>query len=507
MVLWGSLIKHSAGGKTNRLEMVLPDHGFALKKVTELLTSSGGMVKRISDIKVVGHRVVHGGDKFSTPAIVDAATEAEIEKCVTLAPLHNPANLSGIRAARESFPSAQQVAVFDTAFHATMPPDAYRYAIPKELYEKHHIRRYGFHGTSYKYVSGAAAEALGQPLEDLNMIICHLGNGASMACLQKGKVVDTTMGLTPLEGLVMGTRSGDLDPGAYTHLCNQLGMTPKDVDTLLNKKSGLLGISGKSDMRENIEMAAKGDADAALARQLTVQRLRKYVGSFLVRLNGDLDALVFTAGVGENDRGLREMVCEGLVPLGIDIDPAKNQQIQGKLAEVQSNESRAKIMVVPTNEELSIASQSLELCKLLSPSAGKALPGQSSELKIQDVITPKQFTYNMFSIARANPQHIVLPEGSDPRIIRAAAEVLERGLAKLTILGNPQKVAELAKKEGVSIAGANVIDQATAPIDAMVDSLLDARKHSQREILNPEKATALLRDQSNPQWFGTMMMH
>merc|ERR1719502_452341 len=389
MVLWGSLIKHSAGGKTDKLEMALPDHSFSMKKVTELLIGAGGMVKQISDIKVVGHRVVHGGDKFSTPAIVDAATEAEIEKCVTLAPLHNPANLSGIRAARDSFPSAQQVAVFDTAFHATMPPDAYRYAIPKELYEKHHIRRYGFHGTSYKYVSGAAAEMMGQPLENLNMIICHLGNGASMACLQNGKVVDTTMGLTPLEGLVMGTRSGDLDPGAYTHLCNQLGMTPKDVDTLLNKKSGLLGISGKSDMRENIEMAAKGDADALLARQIYVQRLRKYLGSFLVRLNGDLDALVFTAGVGENDRGLRELVCAGLQSFGLDMDVAKNQQIQGKLAEVQSVESRVKIMVVPTNEELSIATQSLELCKLMSPTALKPAGPQSGGIKIKDVVSAK----------------------------------------------------------------------------------------------------------------------
>merc|ERR1719454_2255712 len=329
--------------------MALPDHSFALKKVTELLTGAGGMVKQVSDIKVVGHRVVHGGDKFSTPAIVDATTESEIEKCVTLAPLHNPANLSGIRAARESFPSAKQVAVFDTAFHATMPPDAYRYAIPKELYTKEHIRRYGFHGTSYKYVSGAAAEALGQPLEDLNMIICHLGNGCSMACLKNGHVVDTTMGLTPLEGLVMGTRSGDVDGGVFTFLCEHLGMKPKDVDTLLNKKSGMLGISGMSDMRDNIKAAAEGNPEAALARAVYCQRIRKYIGSFLVKLNGDLDALVFTAGVGENDKGLREMVCEGLMPLGIDIDPAKNQQIQGKLAEVQSRESRVKIMVVPTN--------------------------------------------------------------------------------------------------------------------------------------------------------------
>lgn len=497
----GSLIKHTVDGKSDKKEMALPDHVFAMKKVTEMLTGAGGMVKDISAIKVVGHRVVHGGDKFSTPAVVDAATEAEIEKCTTLAPLHNPANLSGIRAARGSFPSAQQVAVFDTAFHATMPPESFRYAIPKELYEKHHIRRYGFHGTSYKYVSAAAAEFLDRPLEDLNMIIFHLGNGASMACLQNGKVVDTTMGLTPLEGLVMGTRSGDLDPGAYTHLCNELKMTPKEVDTLLNKKSGLLGISGNADMRENIDRAAKGDQDALLARALTVQRLRKYVGSFLVRLNGDLDALVFTAGVGENDRGLREMVCAGLESLGVDIDVAENQKIQGKLAEVQSSKSRAKILVVPTNEELSIATQSLELCKFMSSSAAKPTESKSTILKIKDVVSPKEFTYNMFSIARSNKQHIVLPEGSDPRIIKAAGEIIARGLANLTILGNPAEVAKIAKQEGVSLEGVPVIDNATVNIDDMVASLVAARKASG---MTPEQAKELVRDST---WFGTMMMH
>lgn len=491
----GALIKHSANGMTEKLQMALPDHVFAMKQVTGLLTGPSGLVKDRSEIKVVGHRVVHGGDKFSTPALVDATTEAEIEKCVALAPLHNPANLSGIRAAKDSFPSARQVAVFDTAFHATMPPESYRYAIPKELYEKHHIRRYGFHGTSYKYVSTATAEALGRPLDELNLIIFHLGNGASMACLQNGKVVDTTMGLTPLEGLVMGTRSGDLDPGVYTHLTTSLGMTPKEVDTLLNKKSGLLGISGQSDMRENIAMAAKGDPDAKLARALTVQRLRKYVGSYLVRLNGDLDALVFTAGVGENDRGLREMVCAGLAPLGIDIDVAKNQQIQGELAEVQSGDSRMKIMVVPTNEELSIATQSLELCKLLSPQK----PQTHFTLKIPDVVSPKSFTHSIYSKAQANKQHIVLPEGNDARIIKAAGEILARGLANLTILGNPAEVAKLAEQEGVSLSGAAIIDHATVPVDDMVRSLLQARKN-----MKTEEATKLVRDCT---WFGTMMMH
>jgi len=495
----GSVIKHNVtkDGSTAKLVMKIPDHGFALTEVNKLLTGAGGPVQRIADIKVCGHRVVHGGSKFSTPAVVDAETEAEIEKCITIAPLHNPANLNGIRVAREIFPNATQVAVFDTAFHATMPPESYRYAIPKELYEKHQIRRYGFHGTSYKYVATATAEHLGTPLEDLNLIICHLGNGCSMACLQKGKVVDTTMGLTPLEGLMMGTRSGDLDPGVYTHMVGALGMTPKEVDTTLNKKSGLLGISGDGDMRENIARAAKGDVDATLARAMFVQRLRKYVGSYLVRLNGDLDALVFTAGVGENDRDLREAVCAGLAPLGIDIDAAKNQKIQAELAEVQSTQSKAIVMVVPTQEEWSIATQSLELCKLMGATGSAA---SAPDMTPQDVVSPKKFTFNMFSIARSNKQHIVLPEGQDARIVKAAGEILARGLAALTILGNPAEVAKLAKQEGVSLEGAAIIDNATAPIDDMVAALVENRKGK----VTKEEAVKLIRDST---WFGTMMMY
>jgi acetate kinase len=249
-----------------------------------------------------------------------------------------------------------------------MPPESYRYAIPKELYEKHHIRRYGFHGTSYKYVSQTAADHLGKPLESLNMIICHLGNGCSMACLEKGKVVDTTMGLTPLEGLIMGTRSGDIDPGAYTHLATSLNMSPKEIDTVLNKQSGLLGITGDSDMREIIARAGKGDPDAVLARKMVTQRLRKYLGSYLVRLGGELDVLAFCAGVGESDRGLREMMCSNLKRLGIEMDNAKNQEVQAVLAELQTPASTTKIMCVPTDEEGSIATQSLELCGFIKPS-------------------------------------------------------------------------------------------------------------------------------------------
>lgn len=362
----GTVIKHEVGEETTKMNIPLKSHGAALKKLSEILTTAGGPVPNIRDIKVVGHRVVHGGPNFSEPTIVDASTEKAIEECNTLAPLHNPVNLEGVRLSKEVFASAKQVAVFDTAFHATMPPQSYRYAVPKDLYEKHHVRRYGFHGTSYKYIVGAAAEKLGRPADELNMIIFHLGNGASAACIKNGKVLDTTMGLTPLEGLVMGTRSGDIDAGVYTYLTTGLGMSPKEVDTILNKKSGLLGVCGKSDMREVIAGAAKGDVDCMLARRLVIERLRKFLGAFLVKLDGKCDVLVFTAGMGESDHNMRELVCSGLAPLGIDMDYAKNRIIHAGGAategEVQSQFSRARIMILPTQEELCIAQQSLEVC-------------------------------------------------------------------------------------------------------------------------------------------------
>jgi len=361
--LQGCVIKHEieATGKSQKIDIALPDHAAALKKVVELLQATDSPVKNLKDIVVIGHRVVHGGDTLVNPTILDSASEAKIEEVTPLAPLHNPANMMGIRVCKDLFPWAKQVAVFDTAFHATMPPESYRYAIPKELYEKHHIRRYGFHGTSYKYVSGATAQAMGRPLAELNMIICHLGNGSSMACLKHGQVVDTTMGLTPLEGMVMGTRSGDIDAGVYTFLCDNLKMSYKDVDTLLNKKSGLLGVTGKSDMREVIDGAKNGDPDCQLARSLFVQRVRKYIGAFLVKLDGHLDALVFTAGVGENDKGFRELVTANLQRFGIEVDPARNQALKGS-GEIQSARSTVKVMVTQTQEELCIAEQSLQVC-------------------------------------------------------------------------------------------------------------------------------------------------
>lgn len=372
--LEGCILKHEFNNQTKKLPCQLKDHAEALQKVAEILTAIDGPVKDRSDIKVVGHRVVHGGPTINQPTVIDATSEAIIEKCVPLAPLHNPANLMGIRQARAQFP-VPQVGVFDTAFHATMPPESYRYALPKEMYEKYDVRRYGFHGTSYKYVSGAAAAMIGQKLEESNMIICHIGNGCSMACLKDGKVVDTTMGLTPLEGLMMGTRCGDIDAGVYTYLCEHVKMTPKEVDTAMNKKSGLLGIGGTQDMREIIENGGKGNADAALARKMYVERVRKYLGSFLVKLNGQLDALVFTAGVGENDKGFRELVTDGLQQLGIQVDPVKNKALSGG-GEIQSSLSRAKVLVVPTQEELCIAQQSLEKLNLIQPVAPKAPTGK-----------------------------------------------------------------------------------------------------------------------------------
>jgi len=267
----------------------------------------------------------------------------------------------GIRMGKEIF-KAPHVAVFDTAFHATMPPESYRYAIPKELYEKHSIRRYGFHGTSYKYVSQAAADELGKPLKNLNMIIMHLGNGCSMCCVKNGQCVDTTMGLTPLEGLIMGTRAGDLDCAVFTYLCNQ-GMSAKEVDTLLNKKSGLLGVGGKSDMREIIAAAKAGDEDAALARNLYIQRLRKYIGAFMVKLDGKVDAIVWTAGVGENDREVRELALANLDRLGIEVSTERNRSVSEGV--ISTDKSRTKVLVVPTKEELCIATQALEITGLM----------------------------------------------------------------------------------------------------------------------------------------------
>eukprot|EP00288_Rhodomonas_lens_P007150 CAMPEP_0177719356 /NCGR_PEP_ID=MMETSP0484_2-20121128/16059_1 /TAXON_ID=354590 /ORGANISM="Rhodomonas lens, Strain RHODO" /LENGTH=1342 /DNA_ID=CAMNT_0019231567 /DNA_START=67 /DNA_END=4096 /DNA_ORIENTATION=+ len=345
------------------------DHKGAISEVLKLLRDPKlGVILDPAEIAVVGHRIVHGADKFNTATILTDDVIKAVEDASALAPLHNPPNLLGIRVAREIF-KCPQVGVFDTAFHATIPPENYTYAIPLQLQREHHIRKYGFHGSSFCFVTGATAERLSMKRTEMNAIICHLGNGASMACIKQGRCIDTTMGLTPLEGLVMGTRSGDIDAGVVTHLINALGMSPKEVDTLLNKRSGLLGLTGHSNMQAVHAAADNGDADAALAEKIFVERIRKYIGSFLVKLEGELDALVFTAGVGENSERIRAMVCQGLGRLGMVLDTTKNTGASGvkEPAIISGVHSRTKILVVPTNEELGIAMQSVAAVGLIEP--------------------------------------------------------------------------------------------------------------------------------------------
>ena len=350
-------ISHTAQDRTRReVAPDVTDHGAALREIIARLALSPG------DIDVVGHRVVHGGQAFSAPALITPEVECAIADFIPLAPLHNPANLLGIQRAREAFPDSAHVAVFDTAFHATMGADAYTYALPAHLLADHGVRRYGFHGSSYRYVLDATAAHLGRPAGAVNAIILHLGNGASMAAIRAGACVDTTMGMTPLEGLVMGTRSGDVDPGVLTFLQAELGMSATEVDATLNRRSGLLGLCGESDMRAVCARAEGGDPDALLARRVAVARIRKHLGAFFVRLGGAVDAVVFTGGIGENDAALREAVCADLGGLGVAVDTAKNA---AGMTEVQAAFSAVKVMVVPTNEEVSIALQAARTAGVL----------------------------------------------------------------------------------------------------------------------------------------------
>ena len=306
----------------------------------------------------IGHRVVHGGEMFREPVLINAEVIAAIRGLIPLAPLHNSSNLLGIEAVQERFPRILQVAVFDTAFHQTLPPLAYRYALPGEIYEKHHVRKYGFHGSSHAYVAKEAAKHLGRPLSEVNLIILHLGNGASAAAVQGGRSIDTSMGMTPLEGLVMGTRCGDIDPSVPFYLMRQTGMKPDDMESLLNRESGLKGICGVSDMREIQERASKGDERAELAIEMFCYRIKKYIGAYHAVL-GRLDAVVFTGGIGENASAIRQRACEGLEHLGIVVDPGKNNAARGSVAEVQPDGLPLKVLVVRTNEEREIALQTI----------------------------------------------------------------------------------------------------------------------------------------------------
>ncbi len=341
------------------VERVVQDHAVGLRLILEALTEGEcAPLADLGEVGAVGHRVVHGGEAFARTVIVTPEVEAAIEDHVELAPLHNPPNLLGIRVAREVLPAVPQVAVFDTAFHQTLPRRAYLYALPYELYTEGRVRRYGFHGTSHRYVAGRAAAMLGRPVEQLRLITCHLGNGASITAIDGGRAVDTSMGLTPLEGLVMGTRCGDLDPALPGFLQRERGLSVDEVDRLLNKQSGMLGLSGRSNDLRSIEgAAAEGDERARLALDVYCYRIRKYVGAYTAVL-GTVDALVFTAGVGENSATVRAGVLEGLGPMGYALDPAKNLGAKGREVGISAADSRVHILVIPTDEELMIARDS-----------------------------------------------------------------------------------------------------------------------------------------------------
>ncbi len=352
----GSRIKHKPTGKEDVLiEKPMDNHKVALGIVLNAIVDPNyGVIKSMDEIAAVGHRVVHGGEKFAESVIIDGNVMKAIEECVELAPLHNPPNITGIEACKELMPNTPMVAVFDTAFHQTMDPDNYIYPIPYEFYEKYKIRRYGFHGTSHKYVANRTAELLGKDIKELNIITCHLGNGSSVCAVQGGKSMDTSMGFTPLEGLAMGTRSGDIDPAIIPFIMDKENMTFEEVNSMLNKKSGVLGISGLSSDFRDLEIATEeGNERAKLALDVFVNRVKKYVGAYVATMCS-IDALVFTAGIGENSGYIREKVCEGLECLGIKIDSELND-VRGKEAQLNKDLTSTAIFVIPTNEELMIA--------------------------------------------------------------------------------------------------------------------------------------------------------
>jgi len=350
----GRLVHERPEGK-HEATPKMPDHAAAMSVVLDaLLDANHGVIKSKDEIHAIGHRVVHGGETFTKSALIDDKVEAAIEAVSDLAPLHNPPNLIGIRACKQHMPNLPQVAVFDTAFHQSMPAKAYLYAIENELYNKHKIRRYGFHGTSHMYVSGQAAELLGRPASELKIVTCHLGNGASVCAVKNGESVDTSMGLTPLEGLAMGTRCGDIDPAVITFIMEKEGLTAQQVLDLMNKKSGVLGLSGvSSDFRDLAAAAEAGNEKAVDAMEVFAYRVAGYVGRYAAAMNG-LDAIVFTAGVGENDSYIRGKVCEYLTWFGVDINPEENKK-RGKAMDISNPAAKVRVLVIPTNEELVIA--------------------------------------------------------------------------------------------------------------------------------------------------------
>ena len=359
----GMLTYQPEGGEKEKSEIAMPTHTEAINAVLAALTNEkSGVIKSLSEVGAVGHRVVHGGEKFTSSCLINDESMKAIEECNDLAPLHNPANLIGIRACQELMPGVPMVAVFDTAFHQTMPDVAYTYGIPYEYYEKYKVRRYGFHGTSHSYVSKRTAEIVGKPYDQMKIIVCHLGNGASISAVNCGKSVDTSMGLTPLEGLVMGTRSGDLDPAIIDFVGKKEGLSLDEMNEVLNKKSGMLGISGVSSDGRDLEAAAEtGNKRAQLALDVFDYRVIKYIGAYAAAMNG-VDAIAFTACIGENNIKMRKDVCSSLTYLGVKLDEEKNN-VRGEERIISADDSKVQVLLVPTNEELAIARETLALVK------------------------------------------------------------------------------------------------------------------------------------------------
>lgn len=357
----GRMTHTPSSGNTVVKNDPLPDHGAAIQAVLSALTDKAhGVISSLGEIGAVGHRLVHGGEKFAASVIINDEVIAEVEACNDLAPLHNPANLIGVRACRQIMPDVPMVGVFDTAFHQTMPPKAYLYGIPHQYYEEHKVRRYGFHGTSHNYVSQRVHHLAELDPDNSRVIVCHLGNGASVTAVKNGKSVDTSMGLTPLEGLIMGTRSGDLDPGVIEYIAKKEHLTLEEVLKVLNKESGVLGLSGvSSDFRDLTEAMEQGNEQAAVAVEAFCYRVAKHIGAYTAALNG-VDAIVFTAGIGENAAHIRSMICDYLGFLGITIDEEKNA-VRGKETEISTPDSKVAVFVIPTNEELAIARETAAL--------------------------------------------------------------------------------------------------------------------------------------------------
>lgn len=352
-------LHYKSGRFSTSEEIEIPDHSFALKAVTKyLLNKENGVIKDPSEISAIGHRVVHGGATFSDTIVINEKVKEKIKELFSLAPLHNPPNLKGIEVAEEIFPEAPQVAVFDTAFHQSIPSRANRYAIPNEFYEKEHIQVYGFHGTSHKYVSEIANKLLNK--KKTKLVTVHLGNGCSMTAVKNGESIDHTLGFGPVNGLIMGTRSGDIDQSVIFYLIEQLGYSAKEVSDLLHHKSGMLGLTGYSDLRDIEAQAEMGNRDCKLALEMNAYRIKKYIGAYAAAMNG-LDAVVFTAGIGENSSTLRKMICSEMDFLGLQLDEEKNEIRSKENREINSETSKVKIFVIPTNEELEIAKQTVEV--------------------------------------------------------------------------------------------------------------------------------------------------